>query len=168
MRCAYPHSTCRHRPAETGKAEDTPQQYYYSITRKTKPKKTASEVRKMTVYHHAVIVGLVLLASQVNEAAALANSSRHRNFADDPTTILYTEENECSSALGVSMTFFLIYLGCTGDVVNQIHGVLSCPTGSNMQLVWEEITKRMLSNAMGQCVVGEWDGVCDSAAPMYE
>ena len=54
----------------------------------------------------------------------------------------------------------------TGDAVNQIRGVLGYPTGSNIQPMWEERITRMLSNARGQCIVGEWGGVCDSAAPL--
>mmetsp|Transcript_33972 Transcript_33972/g.62491 ORF Transcript_33972/g.62491 Transcript_33972/m.62491 type:complete len:90 (-) Transcript_33972:161-430(-) len=84
----------------------------------TKPLKTATEVIQMAADHRALIVGLVLLASsQGNATAALANPNRHRSFADELTTILYTKENECSSSLGVSMAFSLIYPGSRGCTI---------------------------------------------------
>ena len=97
--------------------------------------KTATEVVQMTACNHALVVGLVLLASsQGNNATALANSSRHRRFADELTTILYTKENEYSSALGISMAFSSIHPGFTVDAIDQIRDVLGYRTVSNMHV----------------------------------
>eukprot|EP00579_Thalassiosira_antarctica_P017117 CAMPEP_0201945886 /NCGR_PEP_ID=MMETSP0903-20130614/54133_1 /ASSEMBLY_ACC=CAM_ASM_000552 /TAXON_ID=420261 /ORGANISM="Thalassiosira antarctica, Strain CCMP982" /LENGTH=540 /DNA_ID=CAMNT_0048488967 /DNA_START=521 /DNA_END=2139 /DNA_ORIENTATION=- len=132
----------------------------------------------MIDYHQALTFGFVLAASRSKSralAAAVINSSEHQHqgFADELTAIMFTKDNECSSALGVSMALSLIYPGCTGDVIDpgstgdaiyQIRDTLGYPGGS-MQLVWEETTQRMLSNSGGQCVGG---GVCNSAAPLLQ
>eukprot|EP00579_Thalassiosira_antarctica_P009098 CAMPEP_0201902378 /NCGR_PEP_ID=MMETSP0902-20130614/54921_1 /ASSEMBLY_ACC=CAM_ASM_000551 /TAXON_ID=420261 /ORGANISM="Thalassiosira antarctica, Strain CCMP982" /LENGTH=1151 /DNA_ID=CAMNT_0048436377 /DNA_START=102 /DNA_END=3557 /DNA_ORIENTATION=- len=124
----------------------------------------------MVDYHRTLIVGFVLAASR-SDSQTLADDpvdlDVHRSFADELTKILYTQDNEFSSSLGVSMALSLIYPGSTGDAVNQISDTLGY-SEDNMQLVWNETTQRMLINSGGQCVGEEWDGVCDSAAPLLQ
>ena len=67
------------------------------------------------------------------------NGADQQMFADELTSTLYTNANECSSALGVSMAFSLIYPGSTGDGLEEIRDTLYYPEGSNMRLVWEDI-----------------------------
>ena len=116
--------------------------------------------------------GFALLATA--SSVASLDPVVHRTFADDLTAKLYTNKNECSSALGVSMAFSLIYPGCTGDGIMQIRDTLGYPSASdtnnnnNMQLVWKDTTKRMLDKSDGQCVDGEWEGVCNSHAPLLQ
>jgi len=106
--------------------------------------------------------------------ASLVNSNAHQTFADELTTNLYIKANECSSALGVSMAFSLIYPGCTGDAIDQLRNVFGYPAdddssnsnNNNMQLVWEDTINRMQNKSAGQCPGGRWNGVeCDSEAP---
>jgi len=78
------------------------------------------------------------------------NATEHQMFADELTGIMYANENECSSALGVSMAFSLIYPGSTGDGIEEIQDTFRYPEGSNMHLVWEDTTKAMLGGAAGQ------------------
>eukprot|EP00585_Thalassiosira_rotula_P017495 CAMPEP_0196191778 /NCGR_PEP_ID=MMETSP0911-20130528/48669_1 /TAXON_ID=49265 /ORGANISM="Thalassiosira rotula, Strain GSO102" /LENGTH=562 /DNA_ID=CAMNT_0041463931 /DNA_START=547 /DNA_END=2235 /DNA_ORIENTATION=- len=78
------------------------------------------------------------------------NVTDHQMFADEFTSILYTNPNECSSALGVSMAFSLIYPGSTGDGLEEIRDTLYYPEGSNMRLVWEKTTQSMLGSANGE------------------
>mmetsp|Transcript_1312 Transcript_1312/g.2558 ORF Transcript_1312/g.2558 Transcript_1312/m.2558 type:complete len:670 (+) Transcript_1312:191-2200(+) len=123
----------------------------------------------MVDYHRTLIVGFVLAASR-SDSQTLADDpvdlDVHRSFADELTKILYTQDNEFSSSLGVSMALSLIYPGLsTVDAIEEVRDALRYPTGSNMQLVWEETTQRMLSNSGGQCVGG---GVCNSAAPLLQ
>jgi len=78
------------------------------------------------------------------------NGADQQMFADELTSTLYTNANECSSALGVSMAFSLIYPGSTGDGLEEIRDTLYYPEGSNMRLVWEDTTQSMLGSANGE------------------
>lgn len=78
------------------------------------------------------------------------NMADHQMFADELTSTLYTKPNECSSALGVSMAFSLIYPGSTDDGLEEIRDTLYYPEGSNVRLIWEDTTQSMLDNANGK------------------
>ena len=96
------------------------------------------------------------------------NPASHQQFADELTSRLYTNSNECSSSLGISMAFSLIYPGTTTDVaLDEVQTTFGYPT-NNLQLVWEDTTNRMLSKAAGQCVGGEWNGKCSADAPTLQ
>jgi len=124
----------------------------------------------MALHRRTLVVGLCLLTGHDNRRAdaALVNSTAHRTFADDLAASIYENDNECSSALGVSMAFSLIYPGCTGDAPDQLRDVLGYPKTDNMRLVWEGATNRMLNSSGGQCAGGEWNGVCESEAPLLK
>ena len=127
----------------------------------------------MKSYHRLLAAKLILLVSRRGDsptalAAAQVDPTEHQKFADELTSLLYTKENECSSALGVSMAFSLIYPGSTNSATDEIRDTLGYPEGSTMQLMWEDTTQRMLSSSSGQCVGGEWDGVCESEAPLLQ
>ena len=96
-------------------------------------------------------------------------ATKHRSFADELTASMYTKENECSSALGVSMAFSLIYPGSTNNATDEIRDTLGYPEGSNMQLVWENTTQRMLSSSNGECICPSPDGVgCELGKPLLQ
>ena len=106
---------------------------------------------------HFVAAGLLFLVAIQDAAAQEVDPLSHQQFADELTSILYTKPNECTSALGVSMAFSLIYPGCTGAGIEQLRDVLGYPESTNLQLIWNETTQDMLKNAQGQCL-SEWDG----------
>lgn len=123
------------------------------------------------INYRTLFVGLVLSTSRGKSptlAAAQVDPSGHQQFADDLTSRLYTNDNECSSALGVSMAFSLVYPGCVGDAIVQVRDELRYPEEDNMQLVWEDTTQKLLSNSDGQCLMDGWGGGCDSAAPLLK
>lgn len=108
----------------------------------------------MTARRRALILRLGLLASHVAESSAATDpvdAAGHRAFADALARHLHANPNECSSALGVSMAFSLIYPGCTGDAIDQLRGALGYPAGSNLRLVWRDAADRMLRDFGGQC-----------------
>ena len=115
----------------------------------------------MAGYHHAVPALLLILCS----SNAQVNPAEHQEFADALTPLLYEKPNECSSALGVSMAFSLIYPGSTNDGITEIEDTFNYPGGDIMKLVWEETTVRLLGGASGQCV-DEFNGECYAYAPM--
>jgi len=87
----------------------------------------------MIGYRQALSAAIAALATRT--ISANVKPSKQQSFADELTSILYTKENECTSALGVSMAFSLVYPGCTGDGITEIREVMGYPGGSNMQLV---------------------------------
>mmetsp|Transcript_39882 Transcript_39882/g.85970 ORF Transcript_39882/g.85970 Transcript_39882/m.85970 type:complete len:598 (-) Transcript_39882:165-1958(-) len=97
---------------------------------------------------NAVCPGQLTITSETTMTPI--NVTDHQMFADEFTSILYTNPNECSSALGVSMAFSLIYPGSTGDGLEEIRDTLYYPEGSNMRLVWEKTTQSMLGSANGE------------------
>ena len=91
-------------------------------------------------------------------------STNHRGFADALTANLYGKENECSSALGVSMAFSLIYPGSTGNSTDQIRDVMGYPNGTQLRLVWKNVSSRLGSVYEGQCQMF-FGGECHEQAP---
>merc|ERR1719464_444967 len=92
----------------------------------------------------------------------------HQKFADDLTALIYTRVNECSSSLGVSMAFSLVYPGCTGDAIAQVRDTLHYPAASgNQQLIWANTTERILGAAEGQ-YVEEYGEICYAVAPLLK
>jgi len=95
------------------------------------------------------------------------NPANQQKFADDLTKILFTEPNECTSSLGVSMAFSLVYPGATNEGITEIKNTFGYPDGSNLQLVWQGTTQRMLKSANGECSAS-FDGECFSNAPLLK
>lgn len=102
--------------------------------------------------------------------SATMDPANQQQFADSLTKILYTEPNECTSSLGVSVAFSLIYPGATFSGITEIKDTFGYPDGSNLQLVWESTTERMLSNANGECDGGidQFTGTCWSEKPLLK
>jgi hypothetical protein len=125
-------------------------------------------------HHHRMraLAAVVALAAHraTRTSAQAVDPTEHQAFADDLTAILHAENaNDCTSALGVSMAFSLVWPGCVGEAIGQVRDVLGYPDdSSNMRLVWEETTQTMLASAGGQCLGGVWNGVCDSEAPLLK
>jgi len=117
----------------------------------------------------ALVAGLLLPSSR-GEQPLKIDPTDHQIFADKLTSVLYTNANECTSALGVSMAFSLIYPGCTGEAIDQLRNTLGYPQGSNARLVWEDTTQSMLGDSAGQCLREGWgdDEECTSAAPLLK
>ena len=88
-------------------------------------------------------------------------------FADELTPLIYTNLNDCSSALGVSMALSLVYPGSIGDGIEQLRDTLKYPNGTNMRLVWEDATTNMLNSSNGECL---WEsmGECTSSKPLLQ
>ncbi|KAL3822074.1 hypothetical protein ACHAXA_000142 [Cyclostephanos tholiformis] len=118
----------------------------------------------------ALVLLVALSTHRTPARAAVVDPADHQAFADDLAAILHTKSNECSSALGVSMAFSLVWPGCTGEeAIGQVRDVLGYPADStNMQLVWDGTTQNMLAAASGQCLGSVWNGVCDSEAPLLK
>jgi serine protease inhibitor len=131
----------------------------------------------------AVVVLAISQLASASAASANVDPTIHRSFADELTSNLYTKANECSSALGVSMAFSLLYPGSTGDGKEEIRNVLGYATTTTtdsdnnggdddnniqQQLAWANVTERMLANSHGQCPKGAWDGVCNEEAPLLK
>jgi len=102
--------------------------------------------------------------------SAAMNPENQQKFADDLTKILYTKPNECTSSFGVSMAFSLVYPGATNDGITEIKNTFGYPDGSNLKLVWQGTTERMLKSASGECVGGtsSFDGSCWAEAPLLK
>jgi serpin B len=105
---------------------------------------------------------LILLCTLTAARSDLLSSQR--KFADDLTLELYTNDNECSSAFGVSMAFSLVYPSATGSSETQIRNFFGYPTPKST-LVWEEITTRLDEANEGTCV--QSSGV-EQCAPQVE
>ena len=116
----------------------------------------------MIGYHRALPAALTALATRT--VSANVEPSNQQSFADELTSNLYTKANECSSALGVSMAFSLVYPGCTDDGITEIQAVMGYPDGMNMQLVWEHQMQRMLAASPGGCLGG--GSFCNVDAPL--
>jgi len=109
---------------------------------------------------------LALLAIPQLISAQAVDPKSHQQFADNLTSILYENSNECSSALGVSMAFSLLYPGSTNEGISQIRDSFNYPS-NNLQLVWQDTTNRLLESASGKCI-SEFNGVCNSYTPTIQ
>mmetsp|Transcript_1167 Transcript_1167/g.2147 ORF Transcript_1167/g.2147 Transcript_1167/m.2147 type:complete len:525 (-) Transcript_1167:58-1632(-) len=94
--------------------------------------------------------------------------AKQQKFADELTTSLYSKPNECTSSLSVSMVFSLLYPGATNDGIAAMRNTFGYPDGSNMQLVWQETSERMLKSANGTCLKSDYDGTCVYEAPLLK
>ena len=103
----------------------------------------------------------------------------HRKFADDITNELYLfssssdggndGENHCSSTLGISMAFSLIYPASTGESENQIRSVFGYPqTGQSSSLVWADASASLDATYEGRCTDGSSEQECYVTEPLVE
>ncbi len=94
--------------------------------------------------------------------------ANQQKFADELTASLYSKPNECTSSLSVSMVFSLLYPGATNDGITAMRDTFGYPDGSNMQLVWQNTSDRMLESANGECLMSDYDGTCVYDAPLLK
>jgi serpin B len=119
-------------------------------------------------HRHRALVALAFALSVILPTAAQVDPSKQQQFADNLTSLIYTNENDFSSALGVSMAFSLIWPGCTGDAIDEVRQTMGYPEdGSNLRLVWEETTQSLLAGANGECSYDFGDG-CESYNPLLQ
>eukprot|EP00984_Skeletonema_dohrnii_P003091 scaffold1036_cov135-Skeletonema_dohrnii-CCMP3373.AAC.1 len=103
------------------------------------------------------LLNLLLLTKPAASSGGV-DSIQHRSFSDQLTSQIYSNPNEFSSALGVSMAFSLVYPGSTNDAVDEIStvfGYLNDDNNDNMQLVWEDVSTSLTTRADGACVDGD-------------
>ena len=85
------------------------------------------------------------------------------SFADALTFELYDRENECTSALGVSMAFDLIYPSATGQARLDLEAVFGFSSSSSEQisthqfedtpvLQWDDTVARLQGIYRGDCL----------------
>ena len=65
------------------------------------------------------------------------------------------------------MALSLVYPGSKGDGIEQLRDTLRYTNGTNMRLIWEDTTTRMLNNSDGECL---WEsmGECASSKPLLQ
>jgi serine protease inhibitor len=79
--------------------------------------------------------------------------SKQHVFADNLAEQLHQADNECTSALGVSMALSLLYPSSSGSSREQMQAVMGYPsTESPLQLVWNETQQRVETKHDGECV----------------
>jgi serpin B len=69
-------------------------------------------------------------------------AGEQRVFADNLTANLYVKENECTSSLGVSMAFSLVYPSMVNDSKSQVEAVMGFP-GNQSELAWNLTTTQL-------------------------
>lgn len=97
----------------------------------------------------------------------------HRNFpsfADALTKQLYQQPNECTSALGISMAFSLIYPSASGESLSEIQSVLNYPVQENhRQLLWNATSTRLDQTYSGLCTTESTPvQECGTVRPLLE
>ncbi|KAL7493413.1 hypothetical protein ACHAWT_002441 [Skeletonema menzelii] len=108
-----------------------------------------------------LLFNLLVLAQPATSAGV--DSTQHRLFSDQLTSQIYSNPNEFSSALGVSMAFSLVFPGSTNDAVDEIRTVFGyfndddSSNNNNMQLVWEDVSTSLQNRADGACASGDGD-----------
>ena len=116
--------------------------------------------------HSLVNIGTLVLGNALFAAASI-DMAELRSFSDALTAELYSQDNECSSTLGVSMAFSLIYPGSTGNSTIQIRDVMGYPSGDKFQLVWDDISTRLDDNYQGACPAF-YNNECEEQEPTLE
>lgn len=100
----------------------------------------------------------------LNPAAADLTSSQIA-FADDLTDVLYDNtENQCSSALGVSMMLSLLYPSMQGESKTQTEALLGF-SNSSEDLAWDSTVDYFDANYIGDCL-DEFQGQCYREQPI--
>jgi serine protease inhibitor len=89
-------------------------------------------------------------------------------FADELVSKLYQNPNECTSALGISMAFGLIYPSATGTSLTEMQDILGYPSSeTNLQLLWNTTQSDLQVQHDGECFYYEYPDnvVCEDMAP---
>lgn len=109
--------------------------------------------------------GSVVVANLVNT---------QRMFADSLTAELYSNKNsnDCTSALGVSMAFDLIYPSATGQALEDMQKVFGySPDDQGAEgLQWDDTASRLTGTYNGDCIVADFEDPtkCEFAEPTIE
>lgn len=90
----------------------------------------------------------------------------HKLFADTLSFKLHTNDNDCTSSLGVSMCFGLVYPGASGECARQIKKTLHYPDATD-SLVWGATAKRLNTKYDGRCT-NSFGGNCYAKNPMVD
>lgn len=80
-----------------------------------------------------------------------------RLFADQLSPQLHDNTNDCTSCLGISMCFGLVYPGATGETKAEISDALHLPDTSS-ELVWQQTADGLTSTYDGACIGESYDG----------
>jgi len=118
------------------------------------------------IFRCVLLLSAVLLLLATATADEMV-SGDHQSFADSLTSVLYEKPNECTSSLGLSMAFSLVYPSSTGATTVQIRDVLGYPE-SQQQLVWNETSTSLVAANQGECLSAASDGTCRRQAPLLE
>lgn len=94
-------------------------------------------------------------------------ASQHA-FADDLVEQLYSNENECSSAWGISMALSLIYPISDGDTETQLENVMGYPSESKLTLLWDETASRLDAAFQGECMGVMFQDECTAQKPTLQ
>lgn len=109
----------------------------------------------MIMYFYLLLLFLargsfLVIAGGAREVAPALHVNQ-RAFADSLTSKLYENENDCTSALGVSMAFSLIYPAMTGNSYSQVQNAFGYPADNKSQLVWNNATTKLNGEYQGLC-----------------
>jgi len=112
-----------------------------------------------------VIMQLVTSNAQKHKQSALAFADKlARNMYHVYTDSDSSErENDCTSALSISMCMSLIYPGSVGSTQEQLRKVFGFPSNP-LQLSWSETSKNFNTDYSGECV-SEYSGMCREKKP---
>ena len=128
----------------------------------------------LLVLRHVFAVAKDSNSNSNSSQEVLVNTNDHPAFADAFTEQLYSQENECSSSLGLSMALDLIYPSATGSTKEQMQSVLGYPATTTTStsnsiiqpLLWNDTTTRLGSAYQGRCI--KWDDDDGSECTSYE
>jgi len=120
-----------------------------------------------------LLPSFILLTSLVSLAslASLVSSGdipNHKTFADGISKGLHKNDNDCTSSLGISMCFGLVYPGASGDCAQQITTTLHYPTSTSSSLVWGDTSTRLTTKYNGKCTQVVGNGDCMAKNPTVD
>jgi serpin B len=107
------------------------------------------------------------LIAFAKKALGLELTGGQHAFADNLVEQLYNNENECSSAWGISMALSLIYPISDGETETQLATVLGYPSSSEskLTLLWNETASRLDSAFEGECMGMMFQDECGAQQP---
>lgn len=109
--------------------------------------------RRMSAFHccFCVLHRALALTPMMVLGATTELVANHRDFADQLVADLYQADNECTSSLGISMAFDLVFQAA--DLTNhlEMQKVFGYPADAT-SLVWQETQQRLTSAYDGSCL----------------
>lgn len=131
--------------------------------------KLIAQPRVLTMMMRLLLPTLVLLSSSIKTITADLLSTQHA-FPDILTPILYNANNstnDCSSALGVSMAFGLVYPSMI-DLAQEETASLFGFTNDNMEIQWVETERTLEDPNDGSCVIDTNKPPCSPQYPTLQ